>query len=492
MSRSATFRKALGYFCVALTLCLFGASLSQSSQLAARHTQTSTAALDPLSSIPVSPQRALLNKYCVTCHNAKLRTGGVMLDQVDVANVGKHAEVWEKVLAKLRAGEMPPPGLPRPDPAASGAFASWLETGLDRAAEAAPDPGRVAIHRLNQTEYTRAIRDLFALDVDTQSLLIPDDADQNGFDNIAGVLSVSPALLDRYMAAAGKISRLAIGDVETPPAFDTYDIPKMLVQEDRASEDLPFGTRGGAAVHHYFPVDGEYIVRIRLRKQLYGYILGLGRPQQIDVRLDGERIKLFTVGGDAPGRPVPNTYAADIPADPQWEEYMHSADQALDVRLPVKAGPHVVGVSFAGQFWEPEGVLRPPETDKVLAIDQQYYGDAAVESVAIGGPYNITAPGDTPSRRRIFVCHPAEAAGEQACATKILSTLARRAYRRPVTGEDVRTLLAFYQSGRTHGGFDAGIQFALERMLRGSRFSVPHRARPGECGAGRGLPVDRS
>jgi hypothetical protein len=394
-----------------------------------------------------------------------VRTGGLALDTADAENIGNNAEVWEKVVSKLRSGEMPPPGLPRPDAATSASLASSLETALNRAAEAARNPGRVPAHRMNRAEYRNAIRDLLALDIDTQSLLIPDDADQNGFDNIAGVLSVSPALLDRYVAAASKISRLAIGDRNVPAAFDTYDIPKMFVQEDRVSEDLPFGTRGGAAIRHYFPLDGEYIVRVRLRKQLYGYILGLGRPQQIDVRLDGRRIKLFTVGGDAPGKPVPNTYAADIPADPQWEEYMHSADKALDVRLPVKAGPHVVGVSFVRQFSEPEGVFRPPETDKVLAIDQQYYGDAALESVAVGGPYAVTGPGDTPSRRKIFVCRPASAAEEQPCAAKILSSLARRAYRRPVGNEDVRTLLAFYQAGRSHGGFDAGIQFALDRIL---------------------------
>jgi hypothetical protein len=232
---------------------------------------------------------------------------------VDTPRTAKDAEVWEKVIAKLSAGEMPPPGLPRPDPVTSQAFLSWLKTSLDGAAKASPNPGRVPVHRLNQAEYTNAIRDLLALNVDAQSLLIPDDSDQNGFDNIAGALSVSPALLDRYVSAANKISRLAVGDTHASPSFDTYDIPKMMVQEDRASEDLPFGTRGGTAVHHYFPVDGDYIIRVRLRKQLYGYILGLGRAQQIDVRLDDRRIKLFTIDGEAPGKPVPNTYAADIP-----------------------------------------------------------------------------------------------------------------------------------------------------------------------------------
>ncbi len=467
MRRSATLIKAIGYLGVALSCGLFQAALSQSARP------------------PVPQQRALLNKYCVTCHNTKLRTGGLALDTVDPTDTAKDAAIWEKVIAKVGAGEMPPAGLPRPDSVTSHAFVNELKASLDRAAEASPNPGRVPVHRLNQAEYTNAIRDLLALDVDAHSLLIPDDADQNGFDNIAGALSVSPALLDRYVAAAGKISRLAVGDTHASPAFDTYEISKMMVQEDRASEDLPFGTRGGIAVRHYFPVDGDYIIRVRLRKQLYGYILGMGRAQHIDVRMDDRKIKLFTIGGDAPGKPVPNTYAADIPTDPHWEEFMHSADRALDVRLAVKAGPHVVGVSFVRDFWEPEGVLRPPEADKVLAIDQKYDGDAAVESVAVGGPYNVSGPGDTPSRRRIFSCRPAAGGDDEACAGRILSALARRAYRRPVSSEDVRTLLAFYQSGRTHGGFDAGIQFALERLLVDPDFlfrivRVPANTAPGK------------
>jgi len=464
MRWSAALKRALPYPGIALAFGLFQIALSQEVRPADPRIQTVASSQDSQSSQTLS-RRALLNRYCVTCHNAKLRTGGLALDTPDTENVGKDAAIWEKVVAKLHAGEMPPPGLPRPDPATSAALVSSFETALDHAAQAAPNPGRIPAHRMSRAEYRNAIRDLLALDVDTKSLLIPDDTDQNGFDNIAGALSVSPVLLDRYVAAARKISRLAVGDPDVPAAFDTYEIPKTFVQEDRVSEDLPFGTRGGEAVRHYFPLDGEYVVRIRLRKQLYGYIIGLGRQQQIDVRLDGKRIKLFTIGGDAPGKPVPNTYAADIPADPAWEGYMHSADQRLEVRVPVKAGPHVIGVSFLREFWEPEGVLRPPETDKVLAIDQQYYGKAALESVAIGGPYAATGPGDTPSRRRIFVCRPANAADEQPCAAKILSALARRAYRRPASNDDVRTLLAFYQAGRKRGGFDAGIEFALERML---------------------------
>ena len=283
------------------------------------------------------------------------------------------------------------------------------------------------------------------------------------------------------MAAASKISRLAVGDTHASPSFDTYDIPKMMVQEDRASEDLPFGTRGGAAVHHYFPVDGDDIIRVRLRKQLYGYILGMGRAQQIDVRLDGQRIKLFTIGGDAPGKPVPNTYAADIPTDPQWEEYMHSADRALDVRLPVKAGPHVVGVSFARQFWEPEGVLRPPErTRSSQSINSITVMQRSRVSRLAALKYN--RPGDTPSRRRILcLANPVRGRRRRGLRNAKFSQLwpgALTADPSPVRMSERCSVST--SPDATHGGFDAGIQFALETYARRSRFSVPDRARPGD------------
>ena len=410
--------------------------------------------------------RALLDRYCITCHNEKLRTAGLTLDTIDVTHVSAGAEVWEKAIRKLRMGAMPPPGRPRPDQATADAFRSYLETSLDRAAAASPNPGRTeAVHRLNRVEYQNAIRDLLALEVDVAALLPADDADQHGFDNIAEVLSVSPLLLERYMSAARKISRLAVGRPPTGPAVETYRVPLLLLQDDRLSEDLPFGSRGGIAIRHYFPVDGEYTIKIRLQRNYVEYVRGLGTPHQLEIRLDGARIKQFRLGGEAPGNPAPGSYAGNIDGTPDWEQYMLHADEGLDLRLPVKAGPRVVGATFVRKLSEPEGVLQPRQTGFPLAVNERWDGNAAVDGVAIGGPYTVDGPGDTSSRRQIFVCRPQRSKDEEACAKKILSTLARRAYRRPVTSADVETLLSFYQSGRRQGTFDAGIQSALGRLL---------------------------
>jgi cytochrome c5 len=418
---------------------------------------------------PAQPQRVLLDRYCVTCHNQRLRTANLTLDTADLNDIGGNAQLWEKVLGKLRTGAMPPPGMPRPDPAAVDAFASSLETALDLAAATHPNPGRVPVHRLNQTEYTNAVRDLLGLNIDAGSLVIADDADEQGFDNIAGVLSLSPALLERYLSAARTISRMALGDATLVPAFATYEAPKGLIQEERTSEDLPFGARGGIAIHHYFPLDAEYVVKIRLRRQLYDYIVGLGRPHQLDVRLDGHLIKTFTVGGQNKGKPAPASFVGQIFGDPEWEQYMHSADAGLEVRFPAKAGPGVVAVSFRRDSAEPEGVPQP-YGGRAVSINEWYDGDPSVDSVAIGGPYHAQGPGDTPSRRRILSCVPGNSAEERPCAQKILSTLARRAYRRAVTNEDLEALLDFYDSGRRQGGFEAGIQSALERILASPDF----------------------
>jgi hypothetical protein len=418
---------------------------------------------------PIEAQRGLLDRYCVTCHNQRLRTANLALDTVALDDAGGNAQLWEKVLLKIRTGAMPPPSMPRPDKTAADAFSSWLETALDRFSAASPNPGRVAVHRLNHSEYANAVRDLLGLDVDGRSLVIGDDADEQGFDNIAGVLSLSPALLERYLKAARTISRLALGDPTIAPAFAMYDVPKALVQDDRISEDLPFGSRGGIAIHHHFPLDAEYTVKIRLRRQLYDYIIGLGRPHQLEVRLEGKLIKSFTVGGQNKGRPAPASFVGQILGDPEWEQYMHAADAGLEVRFPVKAGPRVVTVSFTKDIAEPEGVPQP-SGGRAVSINEWYDGNPSVDSVAIGGPYNVKGPGDTPSRRKILSCVPAETSGEQPCARKILSTLARRAYRRAVTEEDIQALLDFYDSGRRHGGFEAGIQSALERILASPDF----------------------
>ena len=415
--------------------------------------------------------RAVLDRYCVTCHNDRLLTGGLSLDAaaVDAADPSRDAGVWERVIAKLRTRAMPPPGRPRPDIAIYDAVASRLETDIDRAAAVNPDPGRTStVHRLNRTEYRNAIRDLLALDLDVTPLLPGDETSDTGFDNNADVLSISTAQLERYLSAARTITRLAVGLPPAGPGFETFDVPLLLLQDDRQSEDLPLGSRGGVAVPYHFPVDGEYLVKIELRSNWQDYILGLGSEHLLDVRIDGELVKRFTVGGEDRGRPAPVTFTIAERGDPAWEAYLQTADESLEVRMPVEAGPRTVGVSFVRNVWEPEGILVPRQAGEVLSNDEAYHGNAAVAAVGIGGPYDVTGPGDTPSRRAIFTCRPdaSAAADERACAAEIVSRLARRAYRRPVTAADVDTLLGFFDSGRESGGsFDAGVQLALERML---------------------------
>ena len=422
---------------------------------------------------PASQYSAVLNRYCITCHNEKLKTAELVLSKLDIANPGADAPVWEKVARKLRTRQMPPAGMPRPEQAFYDDFAAYLETALDRAAAAKPNPGRPAVHRLNRAEYTNAVRDLLATDIDGASLLPANEASR-GFDNIADVLSVSPLLVERYMSAARKISRLAIGDPDVRPFTAEYNVSRRLVQDDRMSDDLPFGSRGGTAIRHYFPLDGEYVIKIRLQRNNDNYIRGLGEPHQLDVRLDGARLKLFTIGGEHKGRSGP-VYAfinKDYLGDPEQEKYEFSADAGLEVRFQAKAGARLVGVAFLKQSSEPEGELVPRQFyDELLSFKG---GDPAVDNVSISGPYNAQGLGDTPSRRKIFVCSPAVIpsgiAAEEPCAKKILSTLARRAYRRPVTETDVLTLLQFYQVGRRTGGFEAGIGTAIQGILVGPEF----------------------
>src|SRR5262245_44008205 len=420
-----------------------------------------------------SPPRAVLDQYCVGCHNQRVHTAGLALDSVDITEPAAHPEIWEKVVTRLRAGSMPPAGRPRPDAATYRDVAVQLETALDRAWLTKPNPGRVpAVHRLNRMEYNRAIRDLFALDVDVTPLLPGDETADGSFDNFADALSISTAHLERYLSVARQVTRLATGIAPGSPRLETFEIPLHVMQDDRQSEDLPLGSRGGIAIRHDFPVDGEYLIKIRLQRQYQDYIKGMGWPQQLDVRLDGKLLKRFTVGGDATGRPAASSYAGDgepgFAGDDSWEKYMQiGGDAGLEVRVPVEAGPHMVGVSFVRELWEPEGLPQPQQRGRVITNDQVYMGYANVGVLQIGGPYNPAGVAkDTPSRRSLFVCYPRAISEESACATKILSRIARIAYRRPVTKDDVQTLAGFFAMGRKDGGsFDAGIQFALERLL---------------------------
>jgi hypothetical protein len=431
---------------------------------------------------PVTPSsrfqidRALLDRYCVTCHNDRLKTGGLTLAAVDPGHLENDPEVWEKVIRKLRTSLMPPPGRPRPDKAASDLFVTQLETGLDSLAAAAPNPGGTPIHRLNRTEYVNAIRDLLAVELDGSSLLPADDIVE-GFDNIAGSLTVSPPLMERYLSVARRVSRLAVGDPTIGPSFEAklYTLSTMTFQDDRMNEDLPFGSRGGLAVRHRFPLDGEYHIKVLLRRNLYNFLKGLREPHELEVRIDGVRVQSFTVGGGDHGTPPPISFAGnhgvELGTSPEWEKYrLVTGDADLVARIAVAAGTHLVGVSFIQREYEPEGVLQPGPTGFHFSIDESLTSasgkrEPAIDSVAIDGPYSPTGSGDTTSRRRVFVCRPKTAQDDAACAKRIVATLARRAFRRPVTDTDLQPLLQVYADARKEADFENGIQEALARIL---------------------------
>ncbi|HEY7188341.1 MAG TPA: DUF1592 domain-containing protein [Vicinamibacterales bacterium] len=391
------------------------------------------------------PDRALVDQYCLTCHNDRAKTGNLSLTGLDVSQPGDQAEIWEKVVRKVRAGLMPPSGMPRPDRAALDAFAGRLETGLDRAAVAHPNPGSSALHRLNRTEYANAIRDLLALDIDEATLLPADDSSE-GFDNIADALRVSPALVERYTAAAVKVSRLAVGNLLLSASTVTYRVPGDLQQAGHI-DGLPLGTRGGALVQHTFPLDADYSLRVRVRGAAIGLAAANLQGEEIEVTIDGERVKL-------------------LPATAQ-----------IDLKIPVKAGQRAIGVAFVRK--------APPGADDIWAT---YAANSGVQSLAITGPLAPTGLGDSASRRRIFVCRPASAAEESACARTILGTLAKRAFRQPVSDADLQMLLTFFQTGRTAasngGGFDAGIEQALARILVDPRFTFRLEREPATVAVG--------
>ena len=402
-----------------------------------------------------SPERALLNRYCVTCHNERLKTGGLMLDKMDVGQVGVHADTWEKVVRKLRSGQMPPEGRPRPDPQTIRAFATALEVALDRVAAAHPDPGRVAVRRLNRTEYVSVIHDLLALEIDGSALLPPDDSGF-GFDNNADVLSITPALMARYMSAATKISRLAVGSLENRSVIQVYRVPEFAEQNARMGEDLPFATHGGLAVRHTFPLDGEYVFKLRLQRPVEGTIKGIEDEHELELRVDHALLKRFRVGGQFKGRERGIAIPEDDLEGRRLHDYHLNADKDVELRVPVQAGIRVVAGTFTDFAPGPyEGVGLRDSGAMTPGID----------TLEISGPLNPKAPVDTPSRRRIFTCRPASTQDEERCAKKIIGTLARRAYRRPVTDADIQLLFNVYQKGRSERSFEVGIERALEALL---------------------------
>jgi mono/diheme cytochrome c family protein len=402
-------------------------------------------------------QATVLTQYCVGCHNNRARTAGLSLEGVDPANPAAHGEVLEKVIRKVEAGMMPPQGLPRPDAATMAGFIGSLKRNLDARAAATPMPGRAPLRRLNRTEYANAVRDLLQVDADVAALLPPDDSSY-GFDNIADVLGSSPALLERYLNAAAEISALAIGNLEdVVPDSRTYVAPSDTTQNDHV-DGLPLGTRGGMRIRHNFPVDGEYLIKVRLWRNNSSSIRGLSLPHDLEIAVDGRRVFLDTIGTEADYKALlTNPGDAEALIDPRTQ-----------VRVPVPAGPHTVTVAFVFKS-DAENVtlLRPLlASHDPISVD----GFPRVDWVLIGGPFDPTGPGDTPSRRHILTCRPTGASDEEACARRILGPLARRAYRRPVTQADLDPLLEFYRLGRGKGSFDAGIAMALQRLLTDPSF----------------------
>jgi len=418
-----------------------------------------------------------VTQYCATCHNERNQTGatatGVLLDRVDLSRVVEKGDTWEKVIRKLRAGAMPPAGMPRPDPAAHEALLSFLETTLDRAAAANPHPGRPAPHRLNRAEYANAVRDLLALNVDPATLLPPDDS-ADGFDNIADVLSVSPVLLERYLSAAATISALAVGDPKIVPGSETYRI-RGDASQIAQNEDLPPGTRGGLMATHTFPLDGEYVIKVKLLEINLGAVRGLEYEHQLEVTVDGERVLLAPVGG-------PKDYTE---SSLNATNVVNSLAERLQVRVKVKAGQRRVGAAFLAKS-AAQGANRLQSFQRSTLIATDHLGLPHVESVTISGPFNPTGVSDTPSRRRLFVCRPAKASEETACARRIISTLARRAYRRPVSDADLAGLMSFYEAGRREGSFERGIELATRAVLVSPKFIF--RVERDPAGAAPGTP----
>ena len=407
-----------------------------------------------------SPQaaRALLDTHCTTCHNQRVKSGDLALDTIDTTDVTANPDVWEKVIKKVRVGMMPPQGAVPLAAADRASLLAWLTTSLDEAAAHHPNPGRSLVHRLNRTEYGNAVRDLLDLQIDPSALLPPDDS-AYGFDNVADVLGVSPVLLERYLSAAGKVSALAVGDPESGVESSTFRL-RQDASQDSHIEGLPIGTVGGMLAHVTLPLDGEYVIQPKLFRTNLGAMRGLEYEHQIEVSVDGARVHLASFGGDDDFRAsLKNpTLAGD------------DVDNRGRVRLTLSAGPHTVGVAFIEKSavensWRLQPFLRSSHD----TFDPTGYPH--LDAFSVTGPYNPTGPGDTPSRRRIFVCRPATASAEEPCARRIVTRLARLAYRGEETDEDIARLMAFYAAGRK-AGFERGVQLALQRILASPKFAL--------------------
>ena len=407
----------------------------------------SSVAAQPAGGEPGQDLSAVVKQYCVACHNSRTLAGNLAFDEIDTVDLAANAAIWEQVIIKLRAREMPPPRRPRPDEAAYDTLIAHLETELDRAAAAAPRAGRPALHRLNRTEYQNVVRDLLGVEIDARALL-PAENQAYGFDNIADLLTFSPGLLERYLSAARLVSRMAVGDPTIQPDVYHYSVPTSVRQDGRMSDDLPFGSQGGMAFRYQFPAAGEYLLRVYLQQP--SPLVG----QQVDLRLDGELIATPTLRPDMTGDTV-----AVLP-------------KAAEVRFTTTAGPRMITATASRRAPAVEGLLP-----KRLPVELFTVGDREVEMRANGivaaeieGPFNSYQETESDARRRLFICEPTSPADEALCAYGILETLAERAYRRPVSRDDVEPLLRFYGEGRAAGGFEAGIQRAVEALLVDPKF----------------------
>ena len=405
-----------------------------------------------------SAERALVDRYCVGCHSDKLKTGELTLEKLDLSNPVSHAETWEKVIRKLRTGSMPPQGMPKPDAGAVDKLASYLETSLDRAAQAKVNPGRATLHRMNRAEYQNSVRDLLSLDMDVAQLLPPDD-ESYGFDNNADVLGVSPVLLEQYVNASAKVARLAVGDPTIGPVASTYRTRPDLSQINRM-DGMPLGTRGGLVTTHNFPLDAEYTVKIVLARNTVDVIRGLEEVSEVEILIDNARVFLTKIGGKEDTDKVtvnPNAMMAEMAT-------------RLTARVPVPAGPHKVAATFIKKNGAQEDYILQPFLRSTLDPVNEA-GLPHIEAMIVAGPYNPSGVSQTPSRTKIFTCTPRQVSEEVGCAREILSKLARQAYRRPVTDRDLEPLLSFYQASRNRGGnFDQGIESGIRMVLADPQF----------------------
>jgi mono/diheme cytochrome c family protein len=419
-------------------------------------------------------RQALVTKYCVSCHSDRLKTAGLVLENHDMAKVPSDAFVWEKVVRKLRTGSMPPQGLPRPDQSQLNELATYLETTLDKAAAANPNPGRTIVHRLNRTEYANAIKDVLNLDVDVSALLPPDDS-ADGFDNIAQMLLLSPVLMERYLSASAKVTALAVGDPNITAVTSTYR-PKPDLSQDKHIEGLPIGTIGGILIKHNFPLDGEYSIEPKISRSILGVAHGLEDRHGMEITIDGARVKFVHFGGTE----------EDTRSHLEATKTSDEIDARFAIRLRVPAGPHTVGVAFTratasvtAESWQ--------QFQRTAIDSNETKGYPHIDKVNVTGPFNATGPGNSPSRRAIFICQPGKGVEEVACARRILNNLAKKAYRRPISDTDMEELLTFYQRGRNNRGtFDQGVEMALRRLISGPEFifrveSDPNNVEPGKA-----------